>query len=315
MKNLTKYLYILFLVFATFTTNAQCWFTNLTTDLANASEQFKSFIKTNDDAFMVYKNIYNARGANAAFRLDVSLLQKVAVLRKDATFMQRIGGEIELEKIINANVRARCKSCGNAGASYLKHIDEYLDDVQHFVNNYNDVEGFTNVLTDIKRINSSGSPNLNVEGTAFMLRLIKEKQTTFLGKITKFEGSIDDLENGCKYDLFFTNGTKATFGEFKSYSSTSLGNLLKTDGATYQQFMTYIGKIKSIDELHYYFDIGKITDINVIKNRFKNVFESNKVDIFNKMKPEFRTNLSIRNINDFDDAKISEIINNIIKLQ
>lgn len=70
-----------------------------------------------------------------------------------------------------------------------------------------------------------------------------------------------------------------------------MSNLLKKDGATYQQFMTYIGKIDSLDELHYYFDIGKITDITVIKNRFKNVFENNAEDIFNK----FWNNQNLRN--------------------
>ncbi len=58
--------------------------------------------------------------------------------------------------------------------------------------------------------------------------------------------------------------------------------MLKTDGATYQQFMTYIGKIDSLDELHYYFDIGKISDINLIKNRFMNVFQANAENIFKK---------------------------------
>jgi hypothetical protein len=71
-----------------------------------------------------------------------------------------------------------------------------------------------------------------------MLRVLKAKQSTFLGKITKFEGSIDDAVNGCKYDITFNNGTKVTFGEFKSYKAESLGNFLKSGGDTYQQFTT-----------------------------------------------------------------------------
>lgn len=137
------------------------------------------------------------------------------------------------------------KSCGSAGADFLKHIDDYLDDVEHFVSNYSEVNGFGDVLTDLKRINKTGSPNFNVEGSSFMLRVLKQKQSSFLGKIVKFESGIDDIENGCKYDVLFNNGTKATFGEFKSYASTSLSNFLKTGGDTYQQFTTYIGKINS----------------------------------------------------------------------
>lgn len=282
MRKYFKSIIYLITLLLGFSLNAQCWFSKLTEDLTSGSTDFKNFIKNNDEGLASYRIIYNARGTSSAMKTDLALLNKVSDLKRDASFIQKIGGEAELERMITANVRARCKSCGNAGAAYLKHMDEYLEDVHHFVNNYHGVEGFADVLTDIKRINSTASPNLNVEGTAFMLRILKQKQNTFLGKITKFEGSIDDLENGCKYDLFFTNGTKATFGEFKSYAPESMSNLLKKDGATYQQFMTYIGKIDSLDELHYYFDIGKITDINVIKNRFKSVFENNAEHIFNK---------------------------------
>ncbi|MFK7033376.1 hypothetical protein [Flavobacterium oreochromis] len=258
---------------------------------------------------MAYKTNYNARGANAAFRLDVSLLEKIAVLRNDANFIQKIGGEAELEKIIQANVRARCKSCGNAGADYLKHIDEYLDDVHHFATNYHGVDGFRDVLTDIKRINSTGSPNLNVEGSAFMLRVLNEKQSTFLGKITKFEGSIDDAVNGCKYDITFNNGIKVTFGEFKSYKAESLSNFLKSGGDTYQQFTTYIGKVNSIDELHYYFDINKISDISVIKNRFKNILKANAQSIFNTNPKIFKVfdKIGGDKIEDWED--FSELLN------
>ncbi|MFK7002148.1 hypothetical protein V3470_14005 [Flavobacterium oreochromis] len=147
-----------------------------------------------------------------------------------------------------------------------------------------------------------------------MSRVLKAKQSTFLGKITKFEGSIDDAVNGCKYDITFNNGTKVTFGEFKSYKAESLSNFLKSGGDTYQQFTTYIGKVNSIDELHYYFDINKISDINVIKNRFKNVFENNKQDIFIKMKQSLKNELELEEAADLTTSKINEIVDKIIKL-
>lgn len=41
-----------------------------------------------------------------------------------------------------------------------------------------------------------------------------------------------------------------------------INNLINQAGFTSEE-------INSIDELHYYFDIGKISDINLIKNRIK----------------------------------------------
>ncbi len=309
-----KLLYILTL-FLFVNANAQCWFAKLKEDMLAGSAEFNNFIKTNDDGFAVYRLVYNARGANAVMKTDIALLNKVAVLRKDAAFLQKIGGEKGLENIIAANVRARCKSCGTAGAAYLKHIDEYLDDVHHFVNNYHDVLGFSNVLTDIKKINQSGNASTSVEGTAFMLRVLKRDQNLFVGNITKFEGTLDDAVNGCKYDIIFRNGPNRTFGEFKSYADNSMGFFLKSGGDTYQQFTTYLGKINDIKELHYYFDFGKISDINVIKNRMKTVFETNKADLFSKMKPTLKEKLDLETVSDLTTAKIEEIVNQIIKLE
>ncbi|OWP74122.1 hypothetical protein [Flavobacterium oreochromis] len=142
-----------------------------------------------------------------------------------------------------------------------------------------------------------------------MLRVLKTKQSTFLGKITKFEGSIDDAVNGCKYDITFNNGIKVTFGEFKSYKAESLSNFLKSGGDTYQQFTTYIGKVNSIDELHYYFDINKISDISVIKNRFKNILKANAQSIFNTNPKIFKVfdKIGGDKIEDWED--FSELLN------
>lgn len=224
--------------------------------------------------------------------------------------MQKIGGDEGLESILKANVRARCKSCGNDGVAFLKHIDEYLDDVKHFVDNYHGIDGFDKVLKDLKLTNSSGSPNFNMEGAAFMLRVLKSNENTFLGKVSKFEGSIDDLTNGCRYDLTLKNGNKVLFGEFKSYDISSLSNLLSVNSATLQQFMTYLGKINSLDELHYLFDAVKIPDLAAIKKRFKAVFENND-DIFDAI----NANTNLRNTllnNPLDEVEALQNFNNLV---
>src|SRR5690606_35839856 len=86
--------------------------------------------------------IKKARGNNCIFKTDVDLLKKTRELKSNSVFMQRIGGDQGLENLIKANVRARCKTCGNAGAAFLKNIDEYLEDVEHLVMNYHGVDGF-----------------------------------------------------------------------------------------------------------------------------------------------------------------------------
>ncbi|WP_421498027.1 hypothetical protein [Flavobacterium columnare] len=280
MKKLIKHLSILFLVLVTFTSQAQCWFTNLTTDLANASEQFKSFIKTNDDAFMAYKTIYNARGANAAFRLDVGLLQKVAVLRKDATFMQKIGGDEGLEAIIRNNVRATCKTC-NGGAKYLKDMDEYLDDVAYFVNNFYEIRDATRLISELK----NGAQN-TLEGGAFVVRVFKENPNGLfnVGNVAEIDLRFsEDVLN--RFDVKFING----FGEFKSYQINSISNV------SANQLKQYLSSpnLNSLNDLNYIFDKRKLLkQYNVgtfdtvdealiaVKDKMRIVFENNAKSFF-----------------------------------
>lgn len=123
-----------------------------------------------------------------------------------------------------------------------------------------------------------------------MIKIIRENESTFLNKILSFEGSIDDLANGCRYDITFLDGNKVVFGEYKSYLQASLSSFLSPNSITLQQFLTYLGSINSIDELRYFFDAGKISDINIVKNRFKSVFTNND-DIFDAI----YANSSLRN--------------------
>lgn len=318
IQNFKNILLLFLFIFYSNPVISQCWFSKLTSDLNNGTAEFKNFIKNGDDAYDSYRIIYNARGANSVMKTDVALLNKIAELKADATFMQRIGNEDGLEKIIKANVSAPCKSCGNAGSNYLNHIDDYLNDVKDFTNRYYNIPGFDNVIKDIKVINGTGSPSSTVEGSAFMLRVLRDNESVFAGKITKFEGSIDDLENGCRYDVLFNNGTKTTFGEFKSWGPSSISNFLKIGGSSYKQFSTYIGKINSLDELRYYFDINKLSDINIIRNRFRSIFEVNAQDIFNKNTKIFNT-INITPTSKIDSwqkleavAKDKELFNSLI---
>ena len=310
MKTILRILFVLIITFViVFPVGAQCWFNQLLDDVAKSSNtEFATFVRNNDNAFVAYEVIYNARGANAVMKTDPALLSKVSELLNDSEFLKRVGGQNGLEEIIRNNRLAPCKTCGNSGKTYLKPMDEYLQDVRYYANNYGNIPGANLVLRDLK----TGADN-TVDGTAFMLRIIEKNQNRFLGKITKFEGSIDDLTNGCRYDVYFKSGTKDIFGEFKSYSS--MNNFLSSGGDTYKQFTTYWKSINSIDELHYYFNMNKIGDINTIKNRMKTVFQNNS-ELFNLMKPELKESLGISiRASNFSDNNLNEIVNTIIKLE
>jgi len=311
MKTIQKLFIVVLITLAIpFSMEAQCWFSQLVDDISKSSDSdFASLVRNNDDAFVAYEIVYNARGANALMKTDPDLLREISVSLNDALFMERIGGQEGLEAIIQRNVKAPCSTCGNTGAAYLKNIDLYIKDVRHFVNNYADVPGAIRVINDLK----TGGVN-TVEGTAFMLRVLENNPNRYLGKITKFEGSIDDLQNGCRYDILLDDGNKLIFGEFKSYSS--MGNFLNPGSDTYQQFTTYWGSINSIDQLHYYFDINKIEDINIIKNRIKTIFQNNSDEMFNLMKPELKESLDISATASYlNDSNLNEIVNIIIKLE
>lgn len=92
---------------------------------------------------------------------------------------------------------------------------------------------------------------------------------------------------------------------------------MKTGSATYTQCITYIGKINSFGELHYYFDISKISDAG-IENRFRNVFEANAEELFNTNKSLF-SSINISSTSKIDSwtkleavVKDKELLNSLI---
>jgi hypothetical protein len=45
----------------------------------------------------------------------------------------------------------------------MKLMDKYLDDVEHFVINFESTDGFSLVLDELKKMNASGSANYAME--------------------------------------------------------------------------------------------------------------------------------------------------------
>ncbi|OWP73946.1 hypothetical protein [Flavobacterium oreochromis] len=259
---------------------------------------------------MAYKTIYNARGANAAFRLDVSLLEKIAILRNDANFMQKIGGDEGLQQIIKNNVRVPCKSCGNSGSKYLKDVDEYLDDVRYFVNNFSEIRDASRLINELK----FGAQN-TLEGGAFAVRIFKENPNGLFNAANIAEIDLrfsDDVLN--RFDVKFNNG----FGEFKSYQVDNVSNI------SVKQLKQYLSdpNLANINNLHYLFDkrkllaqYGKGTFQNIddavlaVKNKFKGIFTNKTDEIFLSLNQSVKNDLGLTGLN--ARTKFNDLISNI----
>lgn len=257
--------------------------TALNTDIQDGTDVFRALLNNSDDFVKhaeAWKNIRNARGANSAFKTDVALLNKVADLKQNTTFMQRISGDEGLEKIIQNNVRAPCKTC-TGGSKYLKDMDEYLDDVAHFVDNFYDVNDAQRLITELK----NGAQN-TLEGGAYVVRVFKENPNGLFNLDNAAEIDLrfsEDVLN--RFDVKFSNG----FGEFKSYQINSVGNV------SVNQLKEYLSDplLNSLDDLNYMFDKRKLLSeygtgtfsnideaTDAVKQRMKTVFENNAEELF-----------------------------------
>ncbi len=296
------------------------------------------FDKFNEDGtgelVNAWTNIYNARGAGSAWKKDPSLLDKVAELRGNGDFMQNIGGPDELEKLLKANVRAGCKTCGDASQTFLKDIDDYLDDVEHFVTNYNHLEGngFEEVLAELKKINSTGSPNYAMEGAAFMIDKIKRTPEITPSSVKRFDGRFEvDPDNvgactNCRFDIELKSGIKY---EYKSYSEASIRKIASindVDKPFLKQHISYLEDAISIDNIKYEFDLNKLpgnytvngvslSAEDFIKSQFKKMYNTNAEDILDVMNLSIKAELNISETAiSFTDAQLNLLFNKMIQI-
>jgi hypothetical protein len=69
--------------------------------------------------------------------------------------------------------------------------------------------------------------------------------------------------------------------EFKSYGSVAINKIGTPGGAAFtNQFKAYLADATDITKIQYIFDATKFSDVNAIKNRFKNLLETNADDLF-----------------------------------
>ncbi|WP_121966550.1 hypothetical protein [Myroides sp. N17-2] len=219
--------------------------------------------------------------------------------------LDAIGGESGLEEIIKANVRAGCSTCGKASTSFLKNMDEYLDDVLYFGNTFAGKEGFDKVIKELKVINKKNKdPNYAVEGATFMLRKIRETPEITANSVRRFdgifEGEIDKICLNCRFDIELISGKKF---EYKSYGPTSISSISSSD-IFLRQHLSYLEETTSLDNILYEFDKLKFSDRDKVVEQFRKMYEKNAEQIF---KPKSQGGLGESKIKELFGNKINSI--------
>ena len=220
--------------------------------------------------------VKKARSEASKFANDSKVINKVAEFLSNKKALEAIGGEEGLEAIIRANVRAGCSTCGKATTSFLKNMDEYLDDVLDFVSKYKEVDGFDDVIRELKKLNKDNSPNYAVEGAAFMLGKMRKTSEITPQSVKRFDARFESKEidcSNCRFDieLFQKNVGDLKYLEYKSYIDASKISL--------NQFQSYLQSVNTLGELRYVFDISKIS-ASKIKGGIKKFFTNNEDEIF-----------------------------------
>ncbi|WP_212906263.1 hypothetical protein, partial [Capnocytophaga stomatis] len=245
-----------------------------------------------------------ARGSATKFATDKRVIEKVSEFLNNPKALNTIGGEQGLQDIIRANMRAGCGDCGKATTKFLKNMDEYLDDVLDFAKKYENTEGFSDVIKELKKINKNDTPNFSVEGATFMLdrmRKTPEINPQTVKKFDgKFDGGIDNICENCRFDIELTDGNRY---EFKSWGDFSINEISKNKNFL-KQHLTYLSQTEDLSKLHYIFDAKKFDDRGKIIEQFKEMYLKNAEDIFEANQNLFKTydrvgGGKIRNLSDF----------------
>ena len=213
--------------------------------------------------------VKKARSEASKFANDSKVINKVAEFLSNKKALEAIGGEEGLEAIIRANVRAGCSTCGKATTSFLKNMDEYLDDVLDFVSKYKEVDGFDDVIRELKKLNKDNSPNYAVEGAAFMLSKMRKDLNISPDMVRRFDGNFEDaigkICENCRFDIELKDGSKY---EFKSWGENAIKQIGRDEGFLKQHLM-YLSQTNDLNKLHYIFDVNKFSNREKILAQFK----------------------------------------------
>lgn len=245
-------------------------------------------------------------------RANMPLLNQVVSQQDNTALLQKLGGLNGLGSIISKNKRAPYKGCANCtGFTYLRYIDQYLVDVEDFVNRYSNrqLPGFEDVVGSSGMKNGSVS---QVEGTAFMLRVL-HNNTVLQGQIVGFEVTVEAINDEGIPNTRYADIYKAgdVIVECKSWSANGLSfsHFVRGEGS-YGQFLTYLRASSSFSGFEYWFD-GWKPGINpgVVKEKFQALYNAKRPEIWGiiQNKPLILSRIG----NPADEAAFQRVINDL----
>ena len=158
-----------------------------------------------------------ALGANSKIATDLKTLQKVKQIRNNADFSNALGNNA-LEEIIRGNNRASCATCQTAGTAAAKNMDEYLEDVEHFFNEFkNSTTDYLEVLAELRKAPST-SQNAAFDRAAEVIDHLNKNRQINKNAVQKFGGRFDIDVNvidncpNCSFFIELKNGQKIRLG-------------------------------------------------------------------------------------------------------
>lgn len=253
-----------------------------------------------------YKFLYGSDNAARQFpdiRNNPAALQKVHELRGDADFVAKVGGEDELRKIIESQMRPLVVNA-TSDVTFTRH----MDNVKHFIDNHLDesIPGSEKVLADMK------NPNWTTqEGLHHMLEGISKHDAGTIDSIDmRFT---DGCDTNCRFDVKLNDGTLI---EYKNVQLSGVSNI------TGNQLSTYFGNTDSITKLQYVFNKKKIESdpdfpggdaVDVIKSEMQKRLNNPTVmqDIYNniKNKAALLRELNLPEPSEFELSDLENLIN------
>ncbi len=220
---------------------------------------------------------------------DIALIQKVAELAENPTFLSRIAPDVTtqneqieiLQAVIENNKRAGCGACGNPSVPHLDRIDLYLARIDEFTA-FHETENYLGLIKSLRNGHRG-----HIDAGAQTMRMAVTNPDNASGIIGQFEPPLGnpvypnvpddtpdidlDLENlplssnhrGDYLRVDANNpSTVESLNELKSYRQSSIDLILHPSkvGKFTGQLKAYFRSswVSDIANMNYYFDLNKL---------------------------------------------------------
>ncbi|UII29068.1 hypothetical protein LVD15_11745 [Fulvivirga maritima] len=287
---------VLLLLLFTQLTYGQCDLDDFIADIsANTPESvaLKNAVLKDEELVDAWRRAFDIFPTNSKFITDIATLDKISKLASEGSaFRTKLGSNWSdaLDDILRTANDLKCSSCGNAGRIGRSSIDQFLDDVDYFVSNFNVSSGgkgevFYNWMRGTTKNGSVPTSNqldeLHQTIRDLSNRGVKEADVRGLGEAFDLGKPGAALK---EYDLRLVNNV---YTEYKNVNYAS--NALVNQSQTIDQFINgYLRNIESFDKFQWkaYFDKLKsawgseANALTQMKSQWKTVFESKSDDIF-----------------------------------